>query len=626
MYLCLLLCLCIAHSTPHPFAPAAADDFKRRPIYELTPHNFDILLNSNTCALIFVEGSENAAPPAVRTLAQQLARILRDHSDNLMLAHILSADLLQLPSLYTTETDGVVPPVWPPAAGKVDLMVLSSNSNGSRQPHIYQIDSDALHDILQWTLKKCGHNLLDLDVRLDLFEKAKIIDTAVASDSAQYAQLYAAEEAEDDARDLSVIFKTDQTQALLNQDFQADPEIKAWVREYCSDVKKKTQRPRRNWSSERRNITRMHVNDATFHRVYCEHVFAGEPFIITGAADDWPAVQHWGTNNTWSKVLNPRTTISVDNGLESSWGSKMSVADFQQYIATRAGNSSTTVEKRWNDALERPPWSSVYAYIHQHSKIYDGKFASDVMWNSLGAPKVLNENNWFQLMGACFKMMTVTFWAAHGARQSNHQDDFGSSKWQVQVYGRKKWIMHPPEQSSYLYNGLVDPFRPNVEKYPLYKHATPLEFILEQGDILFWSAGWWHATLAIEDSLAIAQNVLNEHNYGEFKRASQLACLPDGSHGIWSPWCACFRRCYSTWDQMYTTWTTHIQSGDATTFSPPNTNNMATCCDALEEDGISGVLKTHQKDVSNFRAFRGDYDALLASVEHELRGHVDTDL
>ena len=47
-------------------------------------------------------------------------------------------------------------------------------------------------------------------------------------------------------------------------------------------------------------------------------------------------------------------------------------------------------------------------------------------------------------MGECHKMMTVTFWATEGARQSNHQDDFGSSKWQAQIYGRKKWIMHPP--------------------------------------------------------------------------------------------------------------------------------------------------------------------------------------
>ena len=44
------------------------------------------------------------------------------------------------------------------------------------------------------------------------------------------------EEAIDDERDLSIIFKTDQTQALLNADFQADPQVKTWVREYCSNV------------------------------------------------------------------------------------------------------------------------------------------------------------------------------------------------------------------------------------------------------------------------------------------------------------------------------------------------------------------------------------------------------
>jgi ribosomal protein L16 Arg81 hydroxylase len=104
--------------------------------------------------------------------------------------------------------------------------------------------------------------------------------------------------------------------------------------------------------------------------------------------------------------------------------------------------------------------------------------------------------------------------------------DFGSSKWQAQIYGRKRWIMHPPEQSALLYNGLVDPFLPDLQRFPKYAEATPLDFVLEPGEVVVWSAGWWHATLALEDSLAIAQNLLNEHNYEEFRRTSQKACRP----------------------------------------------------------------------------------------------------
>ena len=119
--------------------------------------------------------------------------------------------------------------------------------------------------------------------------------------------------------------------------------------------------------------------------------------------------------------------------------------------------------------------------------------------------------------------------------------------------------MHPPEESEKLYNGLVDPFEPDFERYPLYRGVKRVEFVLEEGDVLFWSAGWWHATLALENSLAIAQNILNEHNYMEFRRTSRKACKPDGSHGIYSPWCACFRRTYGKWDDLYQGWLNDIK-------------------------------------------------------------------
>ena len=243
---------------------------------------------------------------------------------------------------------------------------------------------------------------------------------------------------------------------------------------------------------------------------------------------------------------------------------------------------------------------------------------------AISTPHVLDRNNWFKLMGECFKMMTVTFWAPHGARQSNHQDDFGSSKWQAQIYGRKRWIMHPPEQSALLYNGLVDPFRPDLQRFPKYAKATPLDFVLEPGDVVVWSAGWWHATLALEDSLAIAQNLLNEHNYEEFRKTSQSACLPGGSHGIRSPWCACFRRCYRTWDRMYDLWRNSTKALDSAAgyafadFSDPAALDAAQCCESLSSNGIDGVLSTHAEDHRAFFEAGEDYNAVTDRVNKEL--------
>ena len=674
----LLLLLTLFLSTPTPahahYAPSAADEFKRRPIFEMTLDNYNFAISAGqSCTLLFVEepvhhhhhhtGTNTAASAnatAVHTLALNLALLLRDQSQDLLIAHAYSTALLQMDPIRYQEYGNYISSAAAtssPAATHLLLLSNDQQDDGVAPPLRYTppLHTTQLHTVLHWVLQHCHRT--NSDHFASVLKQAQLLDNAIqhqdqtdqtgqtgqtgqtdqTDQNEQYHEIVAAQELKDDQRDLSVIFKTGQTQALLNDHFQANPIVKKWVHKYCSkhvNITKRTARLLR----KNRSITRIHINDARLHRIYCEHVFAGEPFVLMGAAETWPAVVEWGTNPLlWSQVLQHKTKLTVDNGLEQSWGSSISVLDFQNYINNRKAVANTTfqrsstpattttthraLEEDIQTALQRPPWSSVYAYLHQHSTLHDGQYASDVMWDMFDAPSVFKQNNWFQLMGACFKMMTVTFWAAHGARQSNHQDDFGSSKWQVQVYGKKVWIMHPPEQSACLYNGLVDPFRPDYSKYPEYKKAAPLKFELNQGDVLFWSAGWWHATLAIEDSLAIAQNVLNEHNYVEFKRASQLACRPGGSHGIYSPWCACFRRCYSTWDAMYETWVDSIERelerGDSGKhhFNRPNTNTMKPCCDALSNNGIDGVIETFQQDVQTFRQVRGEYEQLVAQIE-----------
>ena len=394
------------------------------------------------------------------------------------------------------------------------------------------------------------------------------------------------------------------------------------------------------------DIVRLDAKHVTVKQVYCAHLLAGRPFVLQGVTEGWPAMDQWtsGSGGFWSRALGADTAIQVDNGLERSWSGVMQLAEFEAYMKRRAwrrrqaassgdatgrrGNvrleNETTLAGGGRSALDRAPWSSLYAYLHQHSRLSDGRYAADAMWDKIGAPRVLDRNNWFKLMGECFKMMTVTFWAPHGARQSNHQDDFGSSKWQAQIYGRKRWIMHPPEQSALLYNGLVDPFRPDLQRFPKYAEATPLDFVLGPGEVVVWSAGWWHATLALEDSLAIAQNLLNEHNYEEFRRTSQKACRPGGSHGIRSPWCACFRRCYKTWDTLYDEWRNSTAASPGSRdeyvfqdFTDPAALETAQCCDSLSLDGIDGVMSVHGEDHQTYYDAGEDYEAVLAKVDNE---------
>ena len=321
---------------------------------------------------------------------------------------------------------------------------------------------------------------------------------------------------------------------------------------------------------------------------------------MKNAMDHWPAISKWKPSGPWVDMMSS-ARLSADIGVEGSWnGPQMSSVEYFDYMQSNAAERARLRQEN----ASMPPWSSIYAYTHQHTKTENG-FVADFMWADFEAPPIINRQNWFRYMGDCHKMMTVTFWATEGARQSNHQDDFGSSKWHAQIYGKKRWILHPPEESHKLYNGIVDPFEPDYERYPDYKGVKRVEFVLEEGDLLFFSAGWWHGTQALSNALSIAQNILSEHNYMEFRRTSRKACEPGGSHGIYSPWCACFRRTYGKWDVLYKKWLNdmkdHVPGQDYDFSKFQNHHEDPTDHTHVDLQGsIDSVLESVNKDVRHF--------------------------
>ena len=91
----------------------------------------------------------------------------------------------------------------------------------------------------------------------------------------------------------------------------------------------------------------------------------------------------------------------------------------------------------------------------------------------------------------------------------NGLDDLGRPGVIAQVAGRKRYRLIPAAQWHRVHNregvfSEVDAARPDLDRYPEFRDATVLDFVLEPGEVLFMPVGWWHHVLALDVSISVS--------------------------------------------------------------------------------------------------------------------------
>jgi hypothetical protein len=76
----------------------------------------------------------------------------------------------------------------------------------------------------------------------------------------------------------------------------------------------------------------------------------------------------------------------------------------------------------------------------------------------------------------------------------------------IQVIGRKRWILFPPSSLRLLYpvgawQSPIDPFAPDLEKYPRFADACALSCEQGPGEVVFVPKFWWHCVETLEVSI-----------------------------------------------------------------------------------------------------------------------------
>jgi len=212
------------------------------------------------------------------------------------------------------------------------------------------------------------------------------------------------------------------------------------------------------------------------------------PVIIEDATTAWPAMTTWTFDHFARRHADVAVTVARNAGAYGGPPRAMTVGEYFRYMRIQRDTRPYYLAS-WNFSKDCP----------------------DLLTDFTVPPYFADD--WFLDLPEDRRPRLT--WLFIGPARSGswlHLDVGHTSAWNVQVVGRKRWRLFPPEQSPLLYNGQVDAFNPDYERFPLSAQAEPLECVLGPGEIIFTPSLWYHQTLAIEDGIAVTANYVDHTN------------------------------------------------------------------------------------------------------------------
>ncbi|GAB1537677.1 cupin-like domain-containing protein [Scytonema sp. NUACC21] len=252
---------------------------------------------------------------------------------------------------------------------------------------------------------------------------------------------------------------------------------------------------KRIWFRNRRKLVWKPISyierrsNLSYNEFVQEYASVGKPVIITDVVKNWPALVKWNLDFFRAEygIVKTDGVRDKNNGTNIS----MTIADYIDYL--EAGDTD----------------KSLYLFdfhMFEHPELYKDFTVPEYCNNLLeNLPEKLFNQYGFQQY----------IYLIIGRKESSiglHIDSFCTQGWLAAIYGRKKFILIPPDQEKFVYDGKVNAFNPDLEKHPLYANATPVEFILNPGEILYIPSMWWHQAENLDTTIALGFNTVNEWN------------------------------------------------------------------------------------------------------------------
>jgi len=240
---------------------------------------------------------------------------------------------------------------------------------------------------------------------------------------------------------------------------------------------------------------RRHVATDEFVERY---VRGSRPLVLTGVAEDWPAMRRWSPQDLKSRFGHFEVEIQAERSADPNYEEnkldhrrKALLADFVDQVLSGGATNDYYLTAN-NEALRRPEFAPLLQDI-------------GTLPNFCNRAELAHKSSfWFGPAGTVTPLHHDTLMLMH-----------------TQVVGRKRWRFISPLQTPHLYNhaGVYSPIdidRPDLNRYPRFSQAKVLEVVVEPGETVFLPLGWWHQVTALDVSLSFSFSNLalpNEFSY-----------------------------------------------------------------------------------------------------------------
>lgn len=232
---------------------------------------------------------------------------------------------------------------------------------------------------------------------------------------------------------------------------------------------------------------------------YTEYALRNRPVVISDALKGWPALGKW-TPQFFAENFSGKQVKLRD-------GSELPMREFiDRVLASSPANPA-------------PYWTNAPVLEHFPGLMSD--IQADLPYFK---PNWARRHYLHKGLNANFErgsMIEIYIGGNGGAFPIVHWDGMGSHAFLMQIYGKKRYYVWPPEDSACMYpsddSPNICPIRdvedPDLGQYPLFAKARLTTFVLEPGELLFVPSHWWHTARMLSPSITLSINTFNRSNW-----------------------------------------------------------------------------------------------------------------